>query len=114
MPYYYKYVLTFIFAINEINKNPNVLPNVTLGYHVYDSCNDVSKAVQSALQILSGSGDTVPNYSCRDQDKLAGVIGDQTSESSLHVFEILNIYRYTQVKTFCIINIFVIGLLSIV
>ncbi|KAM5191399.1 vomeronasal type-2 receptor 26-like [Mantella aurantiaca] len=98
MPYYYRYILTFIFAINEINKNPNILPNVTLGYHVYDSCNDACKAVESVLQILSGSGDMVPNYFCRDHDKLAGIIGDQTSESSLHVFEILNIYGYTQIS----------------
>ncbi|XP_077334749.1 vomeronasal type-2 receptor 1-like [Lithobates pipiens] len=98
IPHYYRYMLTFIFAIDEINKNPNILPNVTLGYHMHDSCNDVSKAVQSVLQILSGSGDTVPNYSCRDRDKLAGVIGDHTSESSLHVFDILNIYGYTQIS----------------
>ncbi|KAM5191415.1 vomeronasal type-2 receptor 26-like [Mantella aurantiaca] len=40
----------------------------------------------------------VPNYSCRDHDKLSGIIGDQTSESSLHVFEILNLYGYTQIS----------------
>ncbi|XP_018422435.1 PREDICTED: vomeronasal type-2 receptor 26-like [Nanorana parkeri] len=98
MPHYYRYMLTFIFAIDEINRNTNILPNVTLGYHVFDSCNDVSKAVDSILQMLSGSGDTVPNYSCRDHDKLAGVIGDQSSESSLQVFEILKIYGYTQIS----------------
>ncbi|XP_072263011.1 vomeronasal type-2 receptor 26-like [Pyxicephalus adspersus] len=97
IPQYYRYMLAFIFAIDEINMNPNILPNVTLRYRLYDSCNDVRKAVESVLQILSGSGDTVPNYSCVDHDKLAGVIGDQNSESSLRVFEILNIYGYIQI-----------------
>ncbi|KAM5191423.1 vomeronasal type-2 receptor 26-like [Mantella aurantiaca] len=70
---------------------------MTLGYHVYDSCNNINKAMESVLKILSGSDNTIPNYSCWNHGKLAGVIGDQTSDSSLHILQILNIYGYTQV-----------------
>ncbi|KAM9329447.1 vomeronasal type-2 receptor 26-like [Gastrophryne carolinensis] len=59
-----EYIWTFIYAIEEINKNPNILPNVTLGYHVHDSCKSVNKAIRSVLQILSGPRDIVPNYFC--------------------------------------------------
>ncbi|KAM9329446.1 vomeronasal type-2 receptor 26-like [Gastrophryne carolinensis] len=93
----YRYIWSFIFAIEEINKNPNLLPNVTLGYNVYDSCKNENKAIESVLHILSGSGEIVPNYSCHDHDKLSGVIGDESSECSLHIYQILNLYGYSQV-----------------
>ncbi|CAJ0950453.1 unnamed protein product [Ranitomeya imitator] len=96
LPSYYRYVLALIFAIDEINNKPDILPNVTLGYHVTDSCNSVNKAVESVLKILSGPGDIIPNYSCADNYKLAGIIGDQSSKTSLQISNILNIYGYLQ------------------
>ncbi|CAN2390172.1 vomeronasal type-2 receptor [Pristimantis euphronides] len=98
LPSHYRYVLGFIFAIDEINKNPDILPNVTLGYHVTDSCSSVNMAIENVLQILSGPGDIVPNYSCTDNYKLAGVIGDHSSKTSLQIANILNIYGYPQIS----------------
>ncbi|XP_018428693.1 PREDICTED: vomeronasal type-2 receptor 26-like [Nanorana parkeri] len=95
-PPYYRYFLTLRFAIDEINKDPTILPNVTLGYQMYDSCNDNRKAVKSVLQILSGPGQTAPNYSCRKRGTLAGFIGDQNSESTARIAQLLALYRYTQ------------------
>ncbi|KAM9329445.1 vomeronasal type-2 receptor 26-like [Gastrophryne carolinensis] len=93
-----RYIWVFIFAIEEINKNPNLLPNVTLGYHVHNSCKDENKAIESVLHILSGSGEIVPNYFCHGHDKLVGVIGDESSECSSHIYNILNLYGYSQIS----------------
>ncbi|XP_069601363.1 vomeronasal type-2 receptor 26-like [Ranitomeya imitator] len=98
VPSFYKYVLAFMFAIDEINKNPYILPNVTLGYHVTDSCNNENKAIENLLQILSGPGDIVPNYSCLSNGKLVGVVGDQSSKTSIQIIEHLNVYGYTQIS----------------
>uniref|UniRef100_A0A8C5PKL1 G-protein coupled receptors family 3 profile domain-containing protein n=1 Tax=Leptobrachium leishanense TaxID=445787 RepID=A0A8C5PKL1_9ANUR len=96
VPDYYRHLLAFIFAVREINLNSDILPNVTLGYHLFDSCGDVNKAVESVLWILSGPGNMVPNYSCRRHGKLAGVIGDLSSQTSQQVATILNVYGYPQ------------------
>ncbi|XP_077137320.1 vomeronasal type-2 receptor 26-like [Ranitomeya variabilis] len=93
-----EYVLAFIFAIDEINKNPYILPNVTPGYHVTDSCNNENKAIENLLQILSGPGDIIPNYSCLRNGKLVGVVGDQSTKTSLQIIEHLNVYGYTQIS----------------
>ncbi|XP_063315817.1 vomeronasal type-2 receptor 26-like [Pelobates fuscus] len=92
----YKNLLTFLLAIEEINYDPHILPNITLGYHVYDSCSNEMKAVKSVLQILSGPGKPVPNYSCTEGGKLAGVIGDQNSITTIPIAQILGLYGYSQ------------------
>ncbi|KAM5191435.1 vomeronasal type-2 receptor 26-like [Mantella aurantiaca] len=95
---HYQYLLAFMFAVDEINKNPDLLHNVTLGYHVYDSCNNVNKATESVLQILSGSRDLIPNYSSLDNDHLTGVIFHVPSGRSLPIVQILDLYKYTQIN----------------
>uniref|UniRef100_A0A1B8XU19 Receptor ligand binding region domain-containing protein n=1 Tax=Xenopus tropicalis TaxID=8364 RepID=A0A1B8XU19_XENTR len=94
----YKQIRTFLFAIDEINRNPDLLPNITLGYRVYDSCGDPRLAIGSALQILSGPGNVVPNYSCRGKGEIAGFIGDQSSLTSLPIAQLLGVYGYSQIS----------------
>ncbi|XP_069601371.1 vomeronasal type-2 receptor 26-like [Ranitomeya imitator] len=94
----YRHLLTFIFAIDDINSNPAILPNVTLGYHLYDSCGNVNKVLKDVLQIMSGHSVTAPNYSCMDHDNVAGYIGDQGSATTLPMAQLLGMYGYTQLR----------------
>uniref|UniRef100_A0A8C5W823 G-protein coupled receptors family 3 profile domain-containing protein n=1 Tax=Leptobrachium leishanense TaxID=445787 RepID=A0A8C5W823_9ANUR len=90
--------LVFLFGIEIINSYPDILTNMTLGYHLYDSCTDTRKAVKSVLQILSGPNKTVPNYSCTGYNKVAGFIGDGHSITSIPIAQILGVYRYSQIS----------------
>ncbi|CAH2299128.1 vomeronasal type-2 receptor 26-like, partial [Pelobates cultripes] len=94
------YCAHFLFevAFDEINRNFNILPNITLGFHIYDSCSDGPKAVKSILQILSGPGKTVPNYHCRGRGQIVGFIGDHSSVTTLPMAQILGVYKYTQIS----------------
>ncbi|XP_044131075.1 vomeronasal type-2 receptor 26-like [Bufo gargarizans] len=98
VPQYYKYLLTFRFAIEEINQDQTILPNISLGYHVFDSCSNSKKAVKSVLQILSGPGVTAPNYSCREKRNVAGFIGDQGSSTTVPMAQLLALYQYSQIS----------------
>ncbi|KAM3918926.1 vomeronasal type-2 receptor 26-like [Leptodactylus fuscus] len=55
------------------------------------------KAIQSILQILSGSGKIVPNYFCTKK-KVVGFIGDHFSSTTLPIAQLLGIYPYTQIS----------------
>ncbi|CAH2299245.1 Hypothetical predicted protein [Pelobates cultripes] len=77
-----------------------MLPNITLGYHAFDSCGDVQRTLKSVMKILSRSTLEIPNYSCSKHGKVAGVIGDQYSLTTLHLAQFLNVYRYTQICGF--------------
>ncbi|XP_075139568.1 vomeronasal type-2 receptor 26-like [Leptodactylus fuscus] len=60
----YQSLLMFVFAIKEINDNEELLPNVTLGFHILDNCLSEEKAVTGMLRILSGNTYALPNYQC--------------------------------------------------
>nr|XP_049580882.1 extracellular calcium-sensing receptor-like [Syngnathus scovelli] len=47
-----------VFAVEEINRSPRLLPGVTLGYHIHDSCALHPWATQAALSLVSGGGST--------------------------------------------------------
>uniref|UniRef100_A0A7N6A3P9 G-protein coupled receptors family 3 profile domain-containing protein n=1 Tax=Anabas testudineus TaxID=64144 RepID=A0A7N6A3P9_ANATE len=50
---------TMAFAINEINRNSNLLPNVTLGYSLYDNCLQLGIGFRAALALVSGQEEQV-------------------------------------------------------
>ncbi|XP_071972748.1 vomeronasal type-2 receptor 26-like [Engystomops pustulosus] len=97
-PPYYKNLVAFFYAVDEINKNPSILPNLTLGYHIYDSCSDYKVAIKSIIQILSGPGNAVPDYSCTRKKKVVGFIGDHFTSTTLPIAQLLGIYPYTQIS----------------
>ncbi|NP_001084496.1 pheromone receptor-like L homeolog precursor [Xenopus laevis] len=94
----YRQFVDFLFAIEQINNNSDQLLNLTLGYHIYDSCGDARKAVRSVFQILSGINEPVPNYSCVDKRNIAGFIGDLSSETTVPIAQVLNVYGYAQIS----------------
>lgn len=48
-----------VFAIEEINNNSSLLPGVTLGYRMLDSCDYVHTSLRSMLALVNGtSGQT--------------------------------------------------------
>eukprot|EP00079_Xenopus_tropicalis_P023366 XP_012815730.1 PREDICTED: extracellular calcium-sensing receptor-like [Xenopus tropicalis] len=51
------------FALDEINKSPTLLPNVTLGFYVYDSCANLRKEQEGTLWMLTGMNKTISHYS---------------------------------------------------
>ncbi|XP_036608043.1 vomeronasal type-2 receptor 26-like [Trichosurus vulpecula] len=93
----YQQALTLIFAIEEINKNPNLLPNLTLGFHLYNTYHSDEKTLESSLRWLSGQGQFIPNYSCWEQDKSVAVIGGVTSALSVQMGTLLDLYKYPQI-----------------
>ncbi|KAM5132667.1 vomeronasal type-2 receptor 26-like [Mantella aurantiaca] len=94
---YYRHILAFIYAIEEINKNPSLLPNVTLGFDILESCSYESKAIESSLKLLTGSQNAVPNYQCAKRGALAGIIGHVLSSSTKVMAKISGVHFLPQI-----------------
>ncbi|XP_029373068.1 extracellular calcium-sensing receptor-like [Echeneis naucrates] len=100
----FRWMQTMIFAVEEINKAGQLLPNITLGYHIYDSCSTPHQALKAAMELM-GAGES---YGLRDgtQSKdscnwtVPAVIGDGGSTQSLVVASFLGVFHVPQVSYF--------------
>ncbi|XP_060137356.1 vomeronasal type-2 receptor 26-like [Zootoca vivipara] len=96
MTKFYQHILVLAFAEKEINENPNILPNVTLGFHIYDSYYDARMTYRTMLDLLFKSNSFFPNYKCDTQKNLLASIGGLGSDTSFHMADALRIYKIPQ------------------
>ncbi|XP_029435610.1 extracellular calcium-sensing receptor-like [Rhinatrema bivittatum] len=95
----YQWMQSMVFAIEEINRDSNLLPNITLGFQVYDSCLIMQRALEGTLWMLTGKEKAVPNYRCQ-KSRLAAVVGDAGSFCSIPMARLLGASRYPQISYF--------------
>lgn len=93
----YRWVKAMILAIQHINKDPDILPNITLGYQIYDTCYTMSKTVENSLAFLTGQNETTPVFRCSSGAPLAAVVGAGGSTLSIASSRILGLYYFPQV-----------------
>ncbi|XP_066485973.1 vomeronasal type-2 receptor 26-like [Tiliqua scincoides] len=103
-----------MFTIHEINNNPKLLPNNTLGFHIYDNMFDSAITYETLFNLLfkdqrTTSQDSflfIPNYKCGRSSDVISVFGGYTSDSAMQMATILSPYRIPQgersgLKLFC-------------
>lgn len=93
----YQHVLAILLAIDEINKNPQLLPNVSLGYNIYENAFSVRIPSEAAIDLFSTGHWMVPNFRGGTQESLLAVIQGGAAEDFFQIETILSIYKVPQV-----------------
>ncbi|XP_026546660.1 vomeronasal type-2 receptor 26-like [Notechis scutatus] len=96
IPKNYQHILALAFATQEVNKDPQLLPNITLGFHIYEENQYASMAQDVTLSLLSSWGKLSPNYKCDTQDNLLSVLGGLNSRTSYQMATILGNFKISQ------------------
>ncbi|XP_075131809.1 extracellular calcium-sensing receptor-like [Leptodactylus fuscus] len=97
----FRWILAFLFAVEEANRTPGMLPNLTLGAAVMDSCSEAKGAVGGTSWLLSGGPGRPMNYHCLGlPSRLTAVLGDADGEAAISVANILGLYNYPQINYF--------------
>nr|DBA18126.1 TPA: hypothetical protein GDO54_016410 [Pyxicephalus adspersus] len=97
-PQFLRHFLAFDFAIEEINQNSEILPNITLGYDIYDACDSANEAVRSTVKVLSGGLKNYINYCCKKGKRVVAFIGHPLPLVSESIANILSLYGYPQIN----------------
>ncbi|XP_060093616.1 uncharacterized protein LOC132570997 [Heteronotia binoei] len=92
------HVLSFMFSVHEINRNPRLLPNITLGYNIYETLSSERLTYDAMLDLTSVEWKNVPNYHCGGQNNPLAVLEGATTDISNYISSILRIYKIPQVS----------------
>ncbi len=57
------------FAIKEINKRNDLLPNLKLGYHIRDSCYDIPVSLRESFLLINGQPERVFKAKSKKRDE---------------------------------------------
>lgn len=99
-----------MFAVDTINKNPNILPNVSLGVHILDTCSRDTYALNQSLQFVRASLNNIDtsSFECPDHSvprprnnysgPVFGVVGGSYSSVSLQVANLLGLFHIPQIS----------------
>ncbi|KAF7650707.1 hypothetical protein LDENG_00121800 [Lucifuga dentata] len=90
---------TMAFAIDEINRNSHLLPNVTLGYSLYDNCGTLVIGFSAALSMASGQEEEFQlEETCFGTPPILGIVGDSFSTFSIATSSVLGLYKLPMVR----------------
>ncbi|XP_053117023.1 vomeronasal type-2 receptor 26-like [Hemicordylus capensis] len=93
---FYQHILALAFAVKEVNKSPNILPNITLGFHIYDSYNSARMTYRTNLDLLFNAERFFLNYECGSKKRLMAIIGGLGYDFSMHMANIIGLYKIPQ------------------
>ena len=110
-----EYFEAILFAIDLVNNNPHLLPNITLGYDIRDTCISENIALDGSVDFVLSSGhlefeccfDWELNSSISTKPPVVAVIGAIDSHISIplaSLFRIVNIPQVSFASTSPLLN----------
>ncbi|XP_070790230.1 vomeronasal type-2 receptor 26-like [Pituophis catenifer annectens] len=91
-------ILRLIFIIQMVNKKPQLLQNLTLGYNIHDNYLNTLRTSDVLLDILSTGEANLPNYSCGKQDKHLALLDETDRDISIQMSTLVDIYKIPQMS----------------
>ncbi|XP_074535401.1 extracellular calcium-sensing receptor-like [Halichoeres trimaculatus] len=100
-PVGFRHAMTMAFAIDEINNSSNLLPNVTLGYGLFDNCATLVIGFSAALSLASGRDKHFTlQENCSGTTPVLGIVGDSFSTFSIATSDVLGLFKLPIVSYF--------------
>jgi len=87
--------MAMIFAIVEVNNDPLLLPNITLGYMIYEACFNTHKAVKATVSFIGSEIAQMQENICKPR----AIIGSVSSSFSRIIARFLGPFYIPQVIT---------------
>ncbi|KAK2847343.1 hypothetical protein Q5P01_010342 [Channa striata] len=94
-----RFAQTMIFAIEEINNSSTLLPNISVGYRVFDSCGSTLPSTRAVMGLMNGQ-ERVLGKTCYNHSSVHAIIGASESSSTIVMLQILGIFQIPVISHF--------------
>uniref|UniRef100_A0A3P9PCP6 G-protein coupled receptors family 3 profile domain-containing protein n=1 Tax=Poecilia reticulata TaxID=8081 RepID=A0A3P9PCP6_POERE len=90
-----------LFAIEEINNRSELLPGISLGYRIYDSCGSIARSIKGALALVNGNenvSDT--SKACTKPANVQAIMGEASSSPSMAIATVIGPFHIPLISHF--------------
>uniref|UniRef100_A0A3B2W4E6 Vomeronasal 2, receptor 63 n=1 Tax=Mus musculus TaxID=10090 RepID=A0A3B2W4E6_MOUSE len=92
----YQFLLALVFTIEEINRNPHLLPNTTLGFEHHNIKFSEKNILLGPFLWLAGLSNQLVNYNCGQKRNLPAALTGTSWAISAHIGTLLQLYKIPQ------------------
>ncbi|XP_016359918.1 extracellular calcium-sensing receptor-like [Sinocyclocheilus anshuiensis] len=96
----FKFAQTLIFAIEEINNSTHLLPGVSLGYNIYDSCSSIAQTILSSMSLMNGYKQTLSDTSCSRPPAVYAIVGESNSSPTIALASVVGPFSIPVISHF--------------
>ncbi|XP_069569060.1 extracellular calcium-sensing receptor-like [Brachyistius frenatus] len=91
-----------LFAIEEINNSTDLLPGISLGYKIYDSCGSIARSVRVALVLANGNEivSAPSEATCTRPAHVQAIIGETSSSPCMAIATVIGPFQMPLISHF--------------
>ncbi|XP_033635946.1 extracellular calcium-sensing receptor-like [Asterias rubens] len=100
-----QWMYAMVYAIELINARQDLLPNITLGFHIKDTCGNPNVAVTSSLDFITSSAnlgtcknDSTTTTSSGRLGTIVAVVGPATSNAAVSVASLFELFELPEIS----------------
>ncbi|XP_028428754.1 extracellular calcium-sensing receptor [Perca flavescens] len=95
----FRFAQTMIFAIHEINNSSSLLPNISIGYKIFDGCGSNLPSTRAVMGLINGPERTLEK-TCSSHLSVHAIVGASESSSTIAMLQISGIFQIPVVSHF--------------
>uniref|UniRef100_A0A672Z0K4 Extracellular calcium-sensing receptor-like n=1 Tax=Sphaeramia orbicularis TaxID=375764 RepID=A0A672Z0K4_9TELE len=95
----FRFAHTMMFAIEEINKSSSLLPNISIGYKIFDSCGSTLPSVRAVMGLMNQQEKTL-GKTCSSQSSVHAIVGASESSSTIVMLQTSGIFHIPVISHF--------------
>uniref|UniRef100_A0A8C9ZD60 Olfactory receptor C family, j1 n=1 Tax=Sander lucioperca TaxID=283035 RepID=A0A8C9ZD60_SANLU len=95
----FRFAQTMMFAIEEINNSSSLLPNISIGYKIFDGCGSNLPSTRAVMGLINGPERTLEK-TCSSHLSVHAIVGASESSSAIAMLQISGIFQIPVISHF--------------
>uniref|UniRef100_A0A8C9ZCR2 Olfactory receptor C family, h1 n=1 Tax=Sander lucioperca TaxID=283035 RepID=A0A8C9ZCR2_SANLU len=95
----FHFAQTMMFAIEEINNSSSLLPNISIGYQIFDGCDSNLPSTRAVMGLINGPERTLEK-TCSSHLSVHAIVGASESSSAIAMLQISGIFQIPVISHF--------------